>query len=110
MKHITRLLRQHGIILSLALFTFSPVLSQQTGFTYQAVARDNTGNPLESQDLTVRISIHETNAGGTLIWQEDHDVRTSNLGLFTLVVGGPDAYGTSGSVETFSNIDFSLYE
>ncbi len=97
-------------MLSLVLLSFSSLMAQtapQTGFSYQAVARDNTGNPLESQALTVRISIHELNGEGAVIWQEDHDVITSEFGLFTLVVGGQDAYATSGMVTSFSEIDWS---
>ncbi len=97
-------------MLSLVLLSFSSLMAQtapQSGFSYQAVARDNTGNPLESQALTVRISIHELNGEGAVIWQEDHDVMTSEFGLFTLVVGGQDAYATSGMVASFSEIDWS---
>jgi len=97
-------------MLSLALLSFSPLFAQseaQSGFSYQAVARDNNGSPLASQALTVRIAIHESNASGTLVWQEDHDVITTEFGLFTLVVGGQDAYGTSGTVGVFDDIDWS---
>lgn len=110
MRNLKNALRISGVMLALALFSFTSLWAQtapQTGFSYQAVARDNTGSPLESQDLTVRISIHQTNAGGTLIWQEDHDVMTSAFGLFTLVVGGPKAYAASGKVESFDAIDWS---
>ena len=109
MRRFNSVIMNSGIILFLVLFTHSlfAQTAPQPGFSYQAVARDNTGNPLESQALTVRISIHETNADGALIWQEDHDVMTSEFGLFTLVVGGQDAFATSGMVASFSDIDWS---
>ncbi len=96
-------------ILFLMLFIGSAAFSQQpqTGFSYQAVARDDAGDPLSSQPLTVRISIHEGDAEGVLIWEEDHDVITSDLGMFNLVVGGQDGYGQSGKVESFNDIDWS---
>jgi hypothetical protein len=108
MRQLKNFFKVSGIIASFALFTFSTVFSQSpAGFSYQAVARDNTGNPLRSQELTVRISIHAGSASGEVVWQEDHNTSTSPFGLFNLVVGGPGGYGYSGSVETFSDIDWS---
>lgn len=113
MKKLNRSLKVFGIILSLALMTFPNLFAQdaggsQYGFTYQAVARDDAGSPMESQELTVRISISEQNAEGVLTWQEDHDVVTNKFGLFSLVVGGPDAYAEqSESVESFGDIDWT---
>jgi len=109
MKHMIYILRITGITLSLALLTSITLFAQapqaQTGFTYQAVARDAEGNPLASQDLTVRLLIND---GDQVMWQEDHDVVTSKYGLFTLVVGGPDGYGQTGMVESFDQIDWTV--
>jgi hypothetical protein len=108
MRQIAKVVKVSGIVVSLVLLTLTTLYSQSpAGFSYQAVARDNTGNPLTSQELTVRISIHAGSASGEKIWQEDHNVTTSPFGLFNLVVGGPEGYGQSGSVETFSDIDWS---
>jgi len=93
-----------GLIFTTTLEGQSP---PQPGFSYQAVARDNTGSPLVSEDLTVRMTIMAGSDEGDIIWQEDHDVRTNNIGLFTLVVGGTKAYGQSGKVDDFADIDWS---
>jgi hypothetical protein len=82
---------------------------QQQGFAYQAVARNQSGGPLANQDLTVRIDIHVESQAGELIWGEEHDVQTSPLGLFTLLVGGPDAVNQSGSAGSFDQIDWSAH-
>jgi len=97
-----------GMLLSLVFFIQSSLFAQpQAGFSYQAVARDNIGTPLESQDLTVRISVLAGSESGEVVWQEDHDVITNSLGLFNLVVGGEGGYGYTGSAGTFDAIDWS---
>ncbi len=105
---LKRFIKASGILVSLVLLSFTTLYSQPTGgFSYQAVARDSTGKPLPSQELTVRISIHAGSASGEKIWQEDHLITTSPYGLFSLLVGGPDAYGQTGTVESFKDIDWS---
>jgi hypothetical protein len=82
-------------------------LNAQQGFTYQAVARNLSGEPLEDQELTVRIGIHAESLEGELIWGEDHSVQTNALGLFTLTVGDPNAQNKLGSASAFDQIDWS---
>jgi hypothetical protein len=69
---------------------------------YQAVARDNGGNPISNQPVSLRFSIHEASAGGTVIYQETQNMNTNVLGLFTANIG-------EGSVlmGLFSAIDWS---
>jgi hypothetical protein len=113
MRHLDRYLRISGITLSLVLFSFSLIFAQdnppppQAGFTYQAVARDVNGYPLIDQDLTVRIAIRAGSEAGETVWQEDHNVTTNQFGLFTLMVGGPEGFGHTGTAEMFSAIDWS---
>ncbi len=100
------------IILFLASYVSSDLFAQngdqiQSGFSYQAVARDDAGNPLETQDLIVKILIHEQGPDGAIFWQEDHNVITNSFGLFSLVVGGPDGYGYDGILDAFSDLDWS---
>ena len=78
------------------------------GFNYQAVARDQSGNPLKNANLTVRIAILQGGVNGTVVWQEDHQVTTNNFGLFALVIGDPDASATGGTLSSFDAIDWSL--
>lgn len=54
---------------------------------YQAVARDNTGSPLSSQNISLRFSIHDSTAAGTLVHQETQIATTNALGLFTANIG-----------------------
>ena len=82
-------------------------LEAQQGFTYQAVARNLNGSPITEQALTVRIAIHLGDLDGEIIWGEEHLVETSSLGLFTLMVGDPNALNKTGSAGTFDQIDWS---
>ncbi len=83
------------------------------GFNYQALARNASGNPIVNTTLLVKISILSDTTGfylsnaGTYIWEEQHTVTTNNLGLFSLVIGSPDARRIAGSTATFSEIDWN---
>jgi len=103
MSQITRFA---GILFLLGFFVL-PSLQAQQGFTYQAVARNLSGSPIVDQPLSVRIAIYSGSLNGTLVWQEEHDVMTTSLGLFTLMVGDPDARNKSGMVSSFEEIDWS---
>ena len=81
--------------------------NQQQGFTYQAVARNSNGTPMADQLLSVRLAIQENGPEGEIVWQEEHKVQTSSLGLFTLIVGDPEAIPIDGTVDSFDQIDWS---
>ncbi len=81
-------------------------VAQQIGFTYQAVAldeskaegfgRDSKGQILLNQPLKVRFSIHEQSADGTVQYQEVHETTTDIFGIFRVVIGsGEKLQGTS---------------
>ena len=55
---------------------------------YQGVVRDNGGNPLPNQAVALKISILESSATGTVVYEETHLPTTNSLGLFTLQIGG----------------------
>src|SRR5258705_6438446 len=58
------------------------------GMKYQAVARDLKGNVLSDQQITLKITLAgNNNKSWTNYYSETHTVQTSQLGLFTLVVG-----------------------
>jgi len=71
-------------------------------FSYQAVARDDQGNVLSNQDVSIKISILQGSANGTAVYEEEHSKTTNAQGLVNLMIG--DGSVLSG---TFSNIDWS---
>ncbi|NBW34406.1 MAG: hypothetical protein EBR30_05185 [Cytophagia bacterium] len=80
--------------------------AQQIGFTYQAVAldeskaegfgRDSKGQILLNQALKVRFTIHAQNVEGEVQYQEVHQTTTDVFGIFRVVIGtGEKLQGTS---------------
>ncbi len=92
-------------ILSIAFFlncgSFS-IAQTDEGFSYQAVLRDNNGDPIQNQTVSLNVSIREQSANGNEVYQEDFTVTTSDIGLVSVVIG-------EGSVLSgdFSTIDWS---
>ncbi len=110
MKKINLLLTGKG--LSIAFFAIAVLLILDTNYAsaqapqalnYQAVARDAGGTILSSQSASVRYTIHDVNASGTILYQETQSITTNQFGLFTASIG-------NGTVVTgnFSTIDWSL--
>lgn len=56
-------------------------------FKYQAVARDNSGNILISEELDVRISIISDSINGNTEYNEGHTITTNDYGSFALQIG-----------------------
>jgi uncharacterized protein (TIGR02145 family) len=54
---------------------------------YQAVARDNNGEPIVSANLQVRFTIRNQAATGNAIWTEVQEVATNTQGLFNTKLG-----------------------
>lgn len=100
MKKYIRLLMLLGLSLAV-----HPIFGQ-TGFSYQAVARNADGSIMKNETMTIRISILDA-MEEQIIWRENHDVQTNEYGLFTLHVGGNDAYNQTGTVKSFIDIDWS---
>ncbi|MFZ5939747.1 MAG: tail fiber domain-containing protein [Bacteroidota bacterium] len=77
------------------------------GFSFQAIARDASGNLLTGKQLTVLIGIRSGSPTGSLVWEESHIVGTNEFGLFDLVVCGDNALRTGGSAASVSDIAWS---
>jgi len=94
------------ITLSLVMITIAiTVLAQAPqAFKYQAVARDNAGSLLVSQDVSFRISILEGSTTGTAVYVETHDTITNEQGLVSLEIG-------NGEIVTgvFADINWGEY-
>lgn len=78
-------------------------MTAQDGFSYQAVARDNSRAILTNTTVNLRFQIRETDASGSLVYQETHSPTTNIFGLMALTIG-------EGTVETgdFSAIDWGI--
>ncbi len=69
------------LVTALTLFTHTVLAQAPQGIPYQAVARDNAGATLANQAISLRLSIHDTTATGTIVYQETHMITTNSLGL-----------------------------
>ena len=78
-----------------------PLQGQDLGFSYQAIARNDNGDPITSQSLTVSIQLRRNTANGAIAYEEEHSVQTNSLGLFSLTIG--EGNTSSGN---FDNLDW----
>ena len=87
-----------------ALFLFSLAAEAQVpqSVCYQAVATDQSGRELVSQNIKVRISLLKGSAGGVEEWVETHTLTTDGFGLFDLQIGNGTRLG--GVQTSFSNV------
>ncbi|MDC3386851.1 hypothetical protein OAW62_00510 [Schleiferiaceae bacterium] len=102
------------ILSILLLFSFHLAQSQTVphGINYQAVALDQSGQPIPGIDIVgrpiddaeigVRIAILDNPQSGTVLYEELHEVRTDLYGMFNLVIG----MGATLSVDPFSSINW----
>ncbi|MHC1703656.1 MAG: tail fiber domain-containing protein [Tenuifilaceae bacterium] len=93
------------LLLVLVFICNNEVFSQAPqGFSYQAVIRNTSGQPLVSQSVKIQITLSDQ-AGTTIHYKETHALTTSPLGLVNLTVGT----GTVGA-GTFSAIPWQSGE
>lgn len=70
------------------------------GFSYQAIARDNNGNPKANTSVSVKFTILSGSAQGSAIYAETHQTQSNNFGLFNLTIGqGSAITGTFASID-----------
>lgn len=78
-------------ICTLAVFTLlifsASAQNSPSKFNYQAVVRNNAGQPLANAAVQIRISLHDVTANGTVVYLETHSATTTALGLVNLMVG-----------------------
>ena len=87
----------HIILFILFCFSFKSIYSQvPLAIPYQAVARDNSGNILANQTISLRFSIIDNHLTGPVLYSETHSVTTNGLGLFSLSIGLGNASTTTG--------------
>jgi hypothetical protein len=92
------------LILLIILFISAQSFAQTPQkFNYQAVCRDNSGNIIAGQNVSLRLTIHDLLPGGNILYKETHSATTNNFGLVNIAVGG-------GTLDTgnFASIPWGL--
>ncbi len=71
------------------LFQFISIAQVDTnkGINFQAIARNADGSIVPSKDISIRLSIREGSASGTIEYQEIKTTSTNVVGLFSVVLG-----------------------
>ncbi|MEO6490104.1 MAG: hypothetical protein ABIO04_09215 [Ferruginibacter sp.] len=90
-----------GLILFALLTVKTELLYSQIpqAISYQAVVRDNQGKIIPNQNVSLRLSIHNLSAAGSVVYSESHLVMSNALGLITLNIGtGTPLSGTFSSI------------
>ena len=75
-------------------------------FNYQGVARNNSGSPLATQNISIHAQILDSSATGPVLLDETHNVSTNAYGLFTIAIGSGTAAPNSVSI---ANINWGRY-
>jgi len=84
-----------GIIIAATIMAQAP-----NAIKYQAVARDNAGDVLANQSVSLTISILQGSVTGREVFTETHDSTTNAYGLVSLNIG-------AGNPSDFANIDWA---
>ena len=86
--------------------TFTLFAQVPQAVCYQAVATDQQGRELVSQNIKVRLSILKGSVAGTEEWIETFSITTDGFGLFDLQIGNGTRSG--GTQTTLSNIKWGI--
>src|SRR5678816_2601111 len=91
-------------ILPVLFILFSSVALAQVPnqINYQGVARNSVGNVLPNKNISVRLSVRDGNATGTIVYSETRSITTNNFGLFTLAIGSAGASNITGTIATIN--------
>ncbi len=88
-----------GMVLALAITSFTAFAQAPQSIQYQAVARNPSGTLITNAPIGVRITIIDGPATGTAVYTEQHTATTTDYGVFTLQLGRGN-----NQVGTFANI------
>src|SRR5215831_3030154 len=92
------------LLLGFLIFPFLVFSQVPNLINYQGIARNSVGSVLPNKNISVRLSIHDSSSGGTIVYSETRAVTTSNYGLFNIAIGST---GTTNVTGTISGIDWA---
>jgi len=76
------------LFLTLFLVCNSVLFSQiPNAFKYQAISRDEAGNPLSMCDIGLRVSLMQYGDEPTAVYVETHQLKTNIYGLISIIIG-----------------------
>ncbi len=107
MKHTQLILFLFCIhLINIKLFAQAP-----NAIPYQAVARNATGNIIPNQLISLRFTLHDSSAFGSIVYQESQSITTNSLGLFSVNIGhGTPTIGTMSAINWEVNLKYLQVE
>ncbi|MCB0654180.1 MAG: hypothetical protein KDC85_23065, partial [Saprospiraceae bacterium] len=99
---------KRGLLFLVLLLGISLSLVAQSvpqGMNYQAVARNTEGKVLAGEPIQLKVSLLGEGPQGKVMYSEIHDVTTTALGLFNVVIGQG-----SGAIGDFSEVSWASTE
>jgi uncharacterized protein (TIGR02145 family) len=94
-----------SFMLSIVVTAFSQA---PQSFNYQAAVRDNAGNPVANQIVSLRISILQGSATGSTVYAETHTGATNPFGIVNLEIGTGTAIIGSFSMINWGIADYFI--
>ena len=85
----------------------SVVGNSPPGIPYQAEIRNENGDVLANANVSVRFTLHELAANGTVSYLETHSLTTNELGLFAATIGAGTIGAGSATQGTFAGINWA---
>lgn len=82
-------MKKYLLLLILTVLAGTALLAQTVpqGMKYQAAARDAQGNIVANKAISLKINLLASDINGAAVYSEIHNVRTNEMGLFSLVIG-----------------------
>jgi trimeric autotransporter adhesin len=82
-------MKKHTLFLTVLLLCMNIIVDAQVPqqISYQGIARNSSGDILSNQNISLRFSILNVSAGGTILYRETHNTTTNSLGLFNVNIG-----------------------
>ena len=101
-------MRNFILLFILSVLTIAVKAQSPQAINYQAVARDNSGNPIINRSIGVRVGILSGSSTGTSVYSETHSVTTNQFGLFNIEIGrGVVQNGVFAQINWGSNSHFA---
>ena len=120
-------IKKYALVVLIFFSCLFDVSAQKMGFTYQAVAidqskaesfgRDSQGEILANRNIILRFTLMEGSEDGAMVYQETHNTTTDIFGIFRLIVGRGDIlFGNNledlqwGEIPYFLQVEIDLGE
>lgn len=83
----------------LLLFSIAVFAQVPQAIKYQAVCRDESGMIRSNADVELTLLIHQSSTTGTIVYEETHDIKTNQYGLFSVNLGKGNTLGDFSTIQ-----------